>query len=71
MGFSGLNGMIKKLLQYTLGQQNGQPAKPGGAFKIVDGELIEIEKNKPAPRDNAENPPGKKPDPGDPDEKAT
>lgn len=59
--------MIKKLLQYTLGQQNGQPAKPGGAFKIVDGELIEIEKSKLAPRDNAENPPRKKTSPADPD----
>lgn len=59
--------MIKKLLQYTLGQQNGQAAKPPGAFKIIDGELIEIEKPKPATQDKAGNPSGKKTSPGDPD----
>lgn len=59
--------MIKKLLQYTLGQQNGQTGKPGGSFKIVDGELIVIEKSEPALQDNAGNPSGKKKARGDPD----
>lgn len=59
--------MLDKLLQYALGHENGQVAKTGKSFKIVDGELIEIEKSTPAHKDNAGNPSRRKTDRGDPD----
>jgi site-specific recombinase XerD len=60
--------MIKKLLQYTLGHHSKeQTTKSADSFKIIDGELIEIEESKPALQDNAGKPSGKKTVPGDPD----
>jgi site-specific recombinase XerD len=65
--FLKINDMLDKLLQYTLGHTNGNAAKARGSFKIVDGELIEIEKSTPAHKDNAGNPSRRKTDRGDPD----
>jgi len=59
--------MLEKLLQYTLGHTNGNAAKARGSFKIVDGELIEIEKSPPAHNDNTGNPSSRKTDRRGPD----
>ena len=38
-----IKGMIKRLLQYTLGHGSRKSAKSSASFKIVDGKLIESE----------------------------